>query len=149
MACWVTPNDYANSFCVWHGSSRSYASNSESSKIFSFLPPCRSSTSKSSLLKRWNHSRDALTKSSIIVSTWEHSMSLNRSFLQMKTENHNFPKMTRIWLENWHLRSRINLWCKHKFTNVCCRYVGTCPSLLCDIFDPPNSTSTYRCSHLS
>ena len=30
----------------------------------------------------------------------------------------NFPQITKIWLENWHLRSRMNLWCKHKFTNV-------------------------------
>ena len=50
--------------------------------------------------------------------TWEHLMSLSRSFLQMKAQNQNFPKRTRIWLGNWHLRSRINLWCEHKFTNV-------------------------------
>ena len=31
----------------------------------------------------------------------------------------------------------------------CCRYVDRCPSLLCDIFGLPVSTSTYRCSHLS
>ena len=31
----------------------------------------------------------------------------------------------------------------------CCRYVDRCPSLLCDIFDLPLLTSTYRCSHLS
>ena len=29
------------------------------------------------------------------------------------------------------------------------RYVDRCRSLLCDIFDLPISTSTYRCSHLS
>ena len=58
------------------------------------------------------------TKRSLTVSTWEHSMSLSRSFLQMKAKKQNFPQMTRIWLKNWHLRSRINLWCKYKFTNV-------------------------------
>ena len=47
MACWVTPNDFANSSCVWHESLASIASNSESSKIFYFPPPCRSSESKS------------------------------------------------------------------------------------------------------
>ena len=60
----------------------------------------------------------SFTESSLIVSTCEHSMSLSHSFLQMKAENQKFLKMKRIWLENWHLRSRINLWCKHKFTNV-------------------------------
>ena len=58
---WVTPNESANSSCVWRESSA--------------------------------------------------------SFFQMKAENQNFTQMMRIWLENWHLRSRINLWCKHKFTN--------------------------------
>ena len=55
---------------------------------------------------------------SLPINTWEHLMSLSRSFLQMKAENQNFPQLTRIWLENWHLRSRINLWCKYKFTNM-------------------------------
>ena len=45
-------------------------------------------------------------------------MSFSRSFLQIKAENQNFPQITRIWLENWRLWSRINLWCKFKFTNV-------------------------------
>ena len=58
------------------------------------------------------------TKSSLTVSTWEHSMSLSRSFLQMKAENRSFRQIMKIWLENWHLRSRINLWYKHKFINV-------------------------------
>ena len=49
---------------------------------------------------------------------WEYSMSLSRSFLQMKAENQNCPQMTRIWLEKWHIWSRIKLWCKHKFTNA-------------------------------
>ena len=31
---------------------------------------------------------------------------------------HDFRQMTRIWFENLHLRSRINLWYKHKFTNM-------------------------------
>ena len=44
MTCWVTPNDSANSSCVCQESSASNASNSESSKIFFFPPPCRSST---------------------------------------------------------------------------------------------------------
>ena len=61
MACWVTPNDSTNSSCVLHGSSASNASNSESSKILSFPLPCRSSTSKSPLLNRWNHSRHVLS----------------------------------------------------------------------------------------
>ena len=52
MACWVTPNDSANSSSVWLKPSASNASISESSKIFSSLPPCRSSTPKSPLLKR-------------------------------------------------------------------------------------------------
>ena len=38
----------------------------------------------------------SFTKSSLTVSTWEHSKSLNRSFLQMKAENQNFPQMTRV-----------------------------------------------------
>ena len=38
----------------------------------------------------------SFTKSSLNISTWEHSMSLNRSFLQMIAENQNFPQMTRI-----------------------------------------------------
>ena len=38
IACWVSPNDSANSSCVWHESSASNASNSESSKIFCFPP---------------------------------------------------------------------------------------------------------------
>ena len=58
------------------------------------------------------------TKSSLTVSTSEYSMSLSRSFLQMKAENQNFQQITRICLENGHLWSRINLCCKHKFTNV-------------------------------
>ena len=53
-----------DSSCVWHESSASNASNSESSKIFSFPPPCRSSTSKSPLLNRWNHSRHVLSLTS-------------------------------------------------------------------------------------
>ena len=85
----------------------------------------------------------SFTKSCLTVSTWEHSMSLSYSFLQMKAENQNFPPMARIWLENWHLRLRINLWWKLK----CC--VERCPSLPCDIFDLPISTGTYCCSHLS
>ena len=91
----------------------------------------------------------SFTKSSLTVSTWEHSMSPSCSFLHMKAENQNFPHMTRIWLENWHLWSRINLWCKHRFINVCYRYVNRCSSLQCDIFDLHISTSTYHCSHLS
>ena len=42
---------------VWHEFSASNASNSKSSRIFSFSQPCRSWTSKSPLLKRWNQSR--------------------------------------------------------------------------------------------
>ena len=53
----VTPNDFADSSWVWHESSASNAFNSESSEMFSFPLPCRSSTSKSQLLKRRNHSR--------------------------------------------------------------------------------------------
>ena len=45
-------------------------------------------------------------------------MSLRSNFLEKKSENQNFPQMTRIGLENWHLGSKINVWCKHKFTNV-------------------------------
>ena len=61
MAYWVTPNDSANSSYVWHKSSTSNASNSESSKTFPFPTPFRSSTSKSPLFKRWNHSRHVLS----------------------------------------------------------------------------------------
>ena len=53
MASWVTSNDSDNSSCVWHESSASSTSNSKSSKMFSFRPQCRSSTSKSALLKRY------------------------------------------------------------------------------------------------
>ena len=60
----------------------------------------------------------SFTKSSLTVSTWEHSMSLSRSFLQMKVENQNIPRMTRVWLENWHFQSGKNLLCKQKFTNM-------------------------------
>ena len=60
----------------------------------------------------------SFSKSRLTVSTWEHSMSPSCNFLQMKAENQNFPQMTIIQLENWYLRSRINLWCKHKFTNM-------------------------------
>ena len=42
--------------------------------------------------------------------------------------------------------SRINLWCNHNFTNV---VLSLYWQILCDIFDLPISTSTYRCSHLS
>ena len=59
----------------------------------------------------------SLTKSTLTVSTWEHSMSLSRRFLQMK-ENQNFPQITRIWLKNWHLWSKIKLWCIHRLTNA-------------------------------
>ena len=34
----------------------------------------------------------SFTKSSLTVSTWEHSMSLSHSFLQIKAENQNFPQ---------------------------------------------------------
>ena len=91
----------------------------------------------------------SFTKSRLTVSTWEHSMSLSRSFLQMKAENQNFPQMTRIRLENWHLRSRINLWCKHKFTNVVMVMLTDvrvyCVTFLICLF----STSIYRCSYIS
>ena len=60
MTCWVTPNSSANSSCAWHESSASNASNSESSKMFSFPPQCQSLTSKSPLLKHWNHWRHVL-----------------------------------------------------------------------------------------
>ena len=62
-----------------------------------------------------------LVWSPYVYSPWHvlsHSMSPSRSFLRMKAENQNFPQIMKIQLENWHLRSRINLWCKHKFTNV-------------------------------
>ena len=118
MASWVTYNDSDNSSCVWHESSVSNASNSGSSKVFSFPPPSRASTSKSPLSKRWNHSRHVLSLREASPWAWEHSINLSQSDLQMKGENQNFPQMTRIWLENWHLRSRINLWYNHKFTKV-------------------------------
>ena len=57
MTCWVTPNDSANYSCIWHESSASNASNSESAKKKFFPPLCRSSTLKLPLLKRWNHWR--------------------------------------------------------------------------------------------
>ena len=61
MACWVSPDDCTNSSYVRHESSASNASISEFSKIFSYPPPCQSSTSESLLLKRWNHSRHVLS----------------------------------------------------------------------------------------
>ena len=57
-----------------------------------------------------NHCRD-------FEAFWNGLLSTSQWF-QMKAENQNLPQMTRIWLENWHLQSRINLWCKHKLTNV-------------------------------
>ena len=81
--------------------------------------------------------------------TWEHSISLSRSFLQMKSENQNDVKMTWIWLESWHLRSRINLWCKHKFTNVVLSLCCQTSKLTVWHFYMPISSSTYHCSHLS
>ena len=60
----------------------------------------------------------SFTKSSLTVITYEHSTSLSRSFLQIKAENPNFPQTTWIWLESWHLQTKIDLMCKHKFTNV-------------------------------
>ena len=56
------------------------------------------------------HTR-SFTKGNLALSTWENSKSLSRSFLRMIAENQNFPQMTRIWIESWYLRSRINLWC--------------------------------------
>ena len=41
IAYWVTPNDSANFSYLWHESSTSNASNSESTKVFSFPPTCR------------------------------------------------------------------------------------------------------------
>ena len=58
------------------------------------------------------------TKISLTVRIWEHSISLSRSFLRIEAEHQNFPQMSKIWLENWLLLARINLWCTHKFTNV-------------------------------
>ena len=115
IACWVTPNDSANSSCVWH----------EFCLQFGIFENFLFSTAMSVLdikiialeaLKPLT--TRSFTKSSLSTSTWEHSMSLSRSFLQVKAKNQNFPQMTGIRLENWHLRSRINLWCKYKFTNV-------------------------------
>ena len=99
--------------CVWHQSSASNASNSESSKIFSFLPLCRSSTSKWLLLKRRNHSRH-------VLSLWATSPYVHKSIRWASAE---------IFF---------------KF-----RYVDRCPSLLCEIFDLPISTSTYSTNYVS
>ena len=110
MARWVTPNDSANSSCVWYESSVNNAFNSESSKIFSFHPTCRFLDIKITTLEALKLlTKRSFTKSSITIGTWEHLMSLSYSFLQMKAENQNFPQMTRISFENWHLWSRINL----------------------------------------
>ena len=120
MACLVTPNESANSSCVWLS-------------LQQVMPPIRNLW-KFSLFHR--HAGPLLyiritalealkaltthpfTKNSLTISTWEHSVSFSRSFLQMKPENRKFLQMTQMRLENWHLRSRINLWCKRKFTNV-------------------------------
>ena len=98
--------------CKWLSMwfSTSNASNSESLKIFFFstgMPVLDIKITALEALKPLT--THYFTKSSLTASTWKHSMSLDRSFLQMKAENQNFPQMTRIWLENWHLRSRINL----------------------------------------
>ena len=53
--------DRANSSWFGHESCSSNASNSASSETFSLAPLCRSSTSKSPFLKRWNHSRHVLS----------------------------------------------------------------------------------------
>ena len=66
IVCLVTPNDSANSSYVLYESPASNASNSESSKMFSFPPPCQYSTSKLSLLKRWNHSRHVLSLRAVL-----------------------------------------------------------------------------------
>ena len=75
-------------------------------------------------------------------------MSLSHSFHQMKAENQNFPQITRIWLENWHLRSRINLWCKHRLTNVVLSLCWQMSKLTVWHFWSI-SIRTYRCIHLS
>ena len=82
-----------------------------------FLLPGPSPLTDYRLRHTWSLSSHIQKKFSL-QSTWEHLMSLSRSFLQIKAENQNDPQMTRILLKNWHLRSRINLRCKHKFTNV-------------------------------
>ena len=101
MACWVTPNDSDNYSCVWNKSAASNASNSEASKMFFFstaIPVLDIKITALEVLKPV--SICSVTKSSVTLSTWEHLMSLSRSFLQMKAENQNFPQITRIWLEN-------------------------------------------------
>ena len=50
-------------------------------------------------------------KSSLTVSTWEHSISLSRSFLQMEAENQNFPQMISfVWCVFWWLFLVVGLW---------------------------------------
>ena len=116
IACWVIPNDSANSSSVSHESSASNTSNSESSKKLMFeIDVLDIKITAFETLKPLM--RRSFTKSSLAVSTWENSMSHSRSFLLMKAENQNFPQMTRICLENWHRRPKIKL-CKRKFTNV-------------------------------
>ena len=43
---------------------------------------------------------------------------LSTTFVLKKRKLAVLTSWTWIWLEIWHLRSRINLGCKHKFTNV-------------------------------
>ena len=145
MTCWVTPNDSVNFSCF-------------GTSLQEVMPPIQIFEilfyTAMLVLDINITALDALkplttcffTKSSLTVSTLEHSMSLRRSFLQMKAENQNFPQITRIWLKNRQLQSRIHLWWKHKFTNVVLSLCWQMPKLTVWYFW---SASTYRCSHLS
>ena len=91
-ACWVIPNDSASSSCVWFWFSSSNASNSLSSNFFGCPEVC---------LQRWNvHPWNVetiphwfISWSSVTINFDKHSMGFSRTFLPIKAENQNLPRM--------------------------------------------------------
>ena len=115
MSCWVTLNDSANSYCVWHKSPASNASNLESSKIF-FSTATTVLDIKITALEAWNSlTTRFFTKSGLTVSTWQHLMSLSHSFFQIKAESVENKFMMQTQIPNvvlsvcWQL-SKFTLW---------------------------------------
>jgi len=88
--CWITPNDSANSSCVWLWSSSSNAFNS--SNFFGCPERGLSSTLKSPSLKRQNHSLHDLSVE-VIINFDKHSMGFSCTFLSIKAKNQNLPQM--------------------------------------------------------
>lgn len=67
----------------------------------------------------------------------------------MEAENQNFPQMTRIWLENRHLESRI-IQVGEKLSLIRqCQYDNRCSNSLSEIFNLNISINPDRYSHLS